>query len=170
MGRRRGPELSEERAAYLALTQVSGIGPSRLTALLTAFSTALRAYSASVESLYALPGFTPALVTALKSTPLDSGRNILEHANKAGVDIVIPADASYPELLKNIPDPAPVLFSVGNLDLLCLPAVAIVGSRDHSAYGACCLPASRRCCRTHRDCGSQRHGARFGRYSPHRGT
>jgi len=118
------------------LTQVPGIGPSRLAALLTAFSTARRAYSASVESLYALPGFSPALVTALKTTSLNSGRKILEHAKKAGVDIVIPADPSYPELLRNIPDPPPILFSVGKLDLLSLPAVAIVGSRDHSAYGA----------------------------------
>jgi DNA processing protein len=38
--------------------------------------------------------------------------------------------------LRNIPDPPPVLFALGDLSLLHRTAAAIVGSRDHSSYGA----------------------------------
>jgi DNA processing protein len=39
-------------------------------------------------------------------------------------------------MLREIPEPPPVLFARGRLELLDRPAIAIVGSRDHSPYGA----------------------------------
>ena len=50
---------------------------------------------------------------------------------------LLPSDAEFPALLREIPDPPALLFAQGNLALLQRPAVAIVGSRDHSAYGRC---------------------------------
>lgn len=44
-------------------------------------------------------------------------------------------DDSYPKLLKEITDPPPVLFVRGNLELLGLPQIAIVGSRNPSNLG-----------------------------------
>jgi DNA processing protein len=44
-------------------------------------------------------------------------------------------DANYPAQLKEIADPPPVLFVRGNLNLLSLPQIAIVGSRNPSALG-----------------------------------
>ena len=44
-------------------------------------------------------------------------------------------DPEYPPSLRVIPDAPPVLFVQGGLSLLDPPAVAIVGSRDHTAYG-----------------------------------
>lgn len=39
-------------------------------------------------------------------------------------------------LLREIPDPPPILFALGDVSLLSRPSAAIVGSRDHTAYGA----------------------------------
>jgi DNA processing protein len=128
--------VSEEELAYLALTQVPGMGSARLRTLLTACSTAIGAHSAPFEFLCALPGFSHALVTALKSTPLNTGKKILEDAKKLGAEVLLPVDAKYPELLRHIAEPPPVLFAVGDLSVLSRPAAAIVGSRDHSAYGS----------------------------------
>ncbi|MDQ3223898.1 MAG: DNA-processing protein DprA, partial [Gemmatimonadota bacterium] len=122
--------------AYLALTQVPGMGPARLEALLSACNTALGAHSAPFAFLSHVPGFSRAAATALKATPLETGRKTAEDAARLGAEVLIPADAAYPELLRNIPDPPPVLFALGNAGLLLRPAVAIVGSRDHSGYGA----------------------------------
>jgi DNA processing protein len=47
----------------------------------------------------------------------------------------MPADPEYPPLLRNIPDPPPVLFALGSAALLLRASAAIVGSRDHSGYG-----------------------------------
>lgn len=44
-------------------------------------------------------------------------------------------DANYPQQLKEIPDAPPLLFVRGNPDLLSLPQIAIVGSRNPSTIG-----------------------------------
>ena len=44
-------------------------------------------------------------------------------------------DTDYPPLLKEIPDPPPLLFVRGNPEILALPACAIVGSRNPSSSG-----------------------------------
>lgn len=44
-------------------------------------------------------------------------------------------DTNYPPQLKEITDPPPVLFVRGNPDLLSLPQIAIVGSRNPSSLG-----------------------------------
>jgi DNA processing protein len=136
--------VDEERLAYLTLTQVPGMGPERLKTLLSAFPTAIGAYSAPFDLLGSLPGFSCALATAIKATPLEVGRKTAEEADRLGAGILIPEDGSYPELLRHIADPPPVLFTLGDEGLLLRPAVAIVGSRDHSNYGAvvCRLLAS----------------------------
>jgi DNA processing protein len=125
-----------ERLAYLALTQVPGMGSARLKSLLTTCTTAIGAHSAPFELLCTIPGFSRALVSALKATPLGTGRKTLEAAERLGATVILPDDAEYPLLLRHIPDPPPVLFGLGDLSLLSRPAAAIVGSRDHSSYGA----------------------------------
>ncbi|HWA15052.1 MAG TPA: DNA-processing protein DprA, partial [Gemmatimonadales bacterium] len=49
--------------------------------------------------------------------------------------VLLPHDEAFPDALRQIPDPPTAIFALGNLELLALPAVAIVGSRDHTAYG-----------------------------------
>jgi DNA processing protein len=44
-------------------------------------------------------------------------------------------DLRYPALLRQIPDPPPVLFVHGNPEVLALPQIAIVGSRNPTADG-----------------------------------
>lgn len=44
-------------------------------------------------------------------------------------------DRRYPDLLKQIADPPPVLFAIGNADLLTTPQIAVVGSRRPTPYG-----------------------------------
>jgi DNA processing protein len=128
--------MDDERVAYLALTLVPGMGAARLKTLLAASKTAIGAHSAPIAFLSALPGFSRAIASAIKATPLDSGRRTAEDAARLGAQVMVPGDPDYPPLLQHIPDPPPVLFSLGNHSFLQRPAAAIVGSRDHSSYGA----------------------------------
>jgi DNA processing protein len=64
------------------------------------------------------------------------GSKLLEAASRAGAEALIAIDERYPAVLRDIPEPPPVLFAVGDLTLLSRPAAAIVGSRDHSSYGS----------------------------------
>ena len=67
------------------------------------------------------------------------GKRIKENliwSQHAGHHIVAQDDEAYPFLLKQIYDPPPLLFVIGNLELLAKHQVAIVGSRRASKAGA----------------------------------
>jgi DNA processing protein len=128
--------MDEARAAWVALATASGIGPARLHALLAVFRTPLGALSAPFALLRTVPGMTAAAATAVGSASLHEGHRILELTERCGGRTVIPDDPEFPALLRHIPDAPPVLFAAGDLSILGRATVAIVGSRDHSAYGA----------------------------------
>ena len=48
---------------------------------------------------------------------------------------IVPADEHFPELLTQLSDPPPLLYVKGNRDVLHLPALAIVGSRNPTDGG-----------------------------------
>ena len=50
--------------------------------------------------------------------------------------LLTPADAGYPALLREIASPPPQLFVRGTIDVLTLPQLAIVGSRNATPAGA----------------------------------
>lgn len=52
------------------------------------------------------------------------------------VHLVFLQDASYPELLRQISKPPPLLFVRGDVHLLSLPQIALVGSRNPSGGGS----------------------------------
>ncbi len=54
----------------------------------------------------------------------------------AGCTLMIFADADYPERLREIFDPPPVLWVRGDRALLSQPAIAVVGTRRPSPYGS----------------------------------
>jgi len=54
---------------------------------------------------------------------------------RTGIRLVTAFDAEYPEALREIADPPFLLYTLGRIERLSLPAVAIVGSRDASRYG-----------------------------------
>src|SRR5689334_15569848 len=127
--------MDRQRLAYLALTQVPGLGPARLKALLDHCHTPLGAHSAPFAFLCAIPEMPLDCVTAIKATPLASGGQLVDACDRIGAHILVPDDPEFPAALRVIDEPPPVLFAIGNLGLLDRPALAIVGSRDHSTYG-----------------------------------
>jgi DNA processing protein len=55
---------------------------------------------------------------------------------EVGAKILTPGDGSYPERLLEIYDPPPVLWCLGDAQLLSRPGIAIVGTRHPSVYGS----------------------------------
>jgi DNA processing protein len=127
--------VDRQRAAYVALALTSGIGPSRLRAILEVCHTATGAFSAPFALLRSIPGLGVAAATTIAGGSVAAGVRVLEETERIGGRTLIPDDPEYPALLRVIPDPPPVLVALGSLALLEGPGVAIVGSRDHSPYG-----------------------------------
>ncbi len=62
-------------------------------------------------------------------------REEYEKLRRMGIRLVTMKDPSYPERLREIPDPPYALFLKGELPKDEVPAVAVVGARDCSPYG-----------------------------------
>ena len=127
--------MDRQRAAYVALALTPGIGPSRLQAILEVCHTAAGAFSAPFALLRSIPGVSAAAASAIAGGSVAAGVRALEETGRVGGRVLIPDDPEYPAMLRVTPDAPPVLFALGNLGWLDGPAVAMVGSRDHSSYG-----------------------------------
>ena len=126
----------DELAAYLALGQIPGIGAARLRTLRAAFGSAGGALVAPHGAIAALPGFGPAAATAVRAAGRRAGAEIVAMLERLGATVIVPDDPGYPVLLAEIPDPPAALYVWGDSSLLARPAAAIVGSRNHTPYGA----------------------------------
>ncbi len=129
-------ESGERRAAYVALALTPGIGSARLRTLLDACDTPLGALAAPLAFLCGLPGMSRAAATAVRDASPTDGARTLRRIAELGGGCLLPDDEGFPEALRQIPDPPTLLFALGRTSLLAHPTVAIVGSRDHTAYGA----------------------------------
>jgi len=61
---------------------------------------------------------------------------LLDRMEQQGIQLLFARDEHYPELLKSIDDPPYLLYCMGDAAALSLPAVAVVGTRHPSGYGA----------------------------------
>jgi len=60
----------------------------------------------------------------------------IEKLNNLDIGYFTIYDKEYPQLLREIPDCPAILFIRGNIEVLRLPSLAVVGSRKYSNYGA----------------------------------
>lgn len=123
----------------LRLALVPGVGPGRMAALVRYFGSAERVLSAAAPAVAALPGFGAELVRRIQRARGAEAEARLERALEAmqrvGAVALSPADLEYPDAFRRLPDPPFLLFASGSLTLLAQPALAIVGTRQPTAYG-----------------------------------
>ena len=77
-----------------------------------------------------------AAATAIHAADPRAGERAIARAERAGGRVLAPDDERFPPALREIPEAPTLLFAAGQLELLRRPAVAIVGSRSHTRYGA----------------------------------
>lgn len=132
--------MAEERAFWLAWSQLPGIGPILLKRVWQYFGSLAIAWDASVLELQAVEGIGPQLAETIAReranlNPLE----LFEQHGQTNPHFWTPTDADYPRLLLEIPDPPPVLYYRGQVEqaenLGTRSMVAIVGTRDPSDYG-----------------------------------
>ncbi len=91
-------------------------------------------FATSIDDLIKL-GLPPKEVIKLKNPNWDMVERDLAWTQKTGNRIITIKDPDYPPLLKEIPNPPLLLFVCGDLQLLKLPQIAIVGSRNPTPTG-----------------------------------
>lgn len=123
-------------AAWLALCRINGLGPQRQQALLERFGHAAACFQTGAGLLQDL-GLSAKQIQALQKDPEDLIRPADRRwLNSPDTDLCRWTDPDYPPLLRQIPDPPPLLFIRGQRSCLNQPMLAIVGSRSATAVGA----------------------------------
>ena len=132
--------MPDDRERLIQLNLVPEIGSARLRRLLEAFGTLDALWVAPQRALEQLGGLKPELAERLAACRTDAARlrGELEAAVRADAAIITLADQGYPERLRAIADPPPVLYVSGAFEPADATAVAIVGARHASAYGLQC--------------------------------
>jgi len=127
--------VKEESLWALALWLLPGMGPASFEKLLETAESPEEAFHLDQETLKGLGLKTP-LRQALrnKDRALKRAQAEREALARLGAKVITIFDAAYPSLLKEIPNPPPVLFVKGALDLGPY-SLAVVGSRAATSYG-----------------------------------
>jgi len=132
--------LVEERAYWLAWSQVDRVGPVLLRRLQQHFGDLADAWKASAAQLEQVEGFGYQIVKAVTAARSQlNPEQFLEQHSVKNPCFWTPADADYPRLLLEIPTPPPVLYYRGLVQPQenhgIKPMVSIVGTREPTDYG-----------------------------------
>jgi len=121
---------------WIALVHILGIGNTDYKKLVEKFGCVEKIFNASVLELMEIGGITRKKAESIKAF---SNRDIVEKQlnsmKRTGAKLITIDDETYPENLKNIYNPPPLLFVKGELRKQDNCSIAIVGSRKATHYG-----------------------------------
>jgi len=127
--------VRDELTTWIALTSVEGVGSVAFRNLLSAYGSPRRVFEAALPELEQAAGLNHKTARNIKEfRGWERARAELARAEREGVSIITCEDPAYPERLRRIYDPPPLLYIKGSLDAADIP-VAVVGSRNASPYG-----------------------------------
>ena len=127
--------VRDELTTWIALTSVEGVGSVAFRNLLSVYGSPRRVFEAALPELEQAAGLNHKTARNIKEfRGWERARAELARAEREGVSIVTCRDPAYPERLRRIYDPPPLLYIKGRLDAAEIP-VAVVGSRNASPYG-----------------------------------
>ena len=119
---------------WLALTHVPKLGPVRIHSLLEIFDNPTVILNAG-RSGWKQAGLSEKMIQHLSAPDWDKVDADLKWAEQENAGIITLDDDRYPVMLKNIPDAPPLLYILGQAEVLKQPQLAIVGSRNPTHAG-----------------------------------
>lgn len=119
---------------WLALTHVPNLGPVGIHSLLENFESPAAIFDAG-QSAWQQAGLSDKLINGLSAPDWEKVEADLAWLEQDNACILTLDDERYPSLLKSIPDAPPLLYILGQPEILSLPQLAIVGSRNPTHAG-----------------------------------
>ena len=130
------PALDEDRLAWLALALAPGLGPKRILDAVKRLDAPSRIFELGLTDLEGLRFPAQAAQFIFDGKARIAAEEEWARVAAQGATVVSFSCPEYPERLKEIYDPPPVLWVHGDVGLLSRPAIAVVGTRHPSPYGS----------------------------------
>ena len=129
------PQFDEDRLAWLALALSPGLGPKRILDAMRELDAPSQIFTLPLTALEGLRFPAGAAQFIFDGKARQAAEEEWTRVAAQGATIVSFGCAEYPERLKEIYDPPPVLWVRGQVGLLGRPAIAVVGTRHPTPYG-----------------------------------
>jgi DNA processing protein len=129
------PPLDEDRLAWLALVLSPGLGPKRILDAVKHLKAPSQIFELPLTALEALKFPAEAVQFLFDGKARQVAEQEWARVAAQGATLVTYSCPEYPERLKEIYDPPPVLWVRGAAGLLSRPGIAVVGTRHPSPYG-----------------------------------
>jgi len=131
----RAPELDENRLAWLALTLAPNLGPKRILDAVRELDSASQIFTLPLTALEGLRFPAEAVQLLFDGKARRAAEEEWARVAAQGATLVSYSCPEYPERLREIYDPPPVLWVRGDVKLMSRPAIAIIGTRRPTPYG-----------------------------------
>jgi DNA processing protein len=128
-------ELDENRLGWLALVLAPGLGPRRILDAVRQIDSASQIFSLRLTELEGLKFPAEAAQFIFDGKARRAAEEEWARLRSQNANILTYSCADYPERLREIYDPPPVLWFRGDVRLLARPSIAVVGTRHPTPYG-----------------------------------
>lgn len=132
--------MEQEQSYWLAWSQIPGIGAASLKKIHQHFGSLKTAWTAPAIAFAEIDGLGNKFLAAIQQgrSKFNPEELLAQHL-KQNPQFWIPADATYPRLLLEIPSPPPLLYYLGQVEPTenqgIKPMIGIVGTRKPTEYG-----------------------------------
>jgi DNA processing protein len=126
---------ADDYVGWLALALTPGLGARMAGKLLREFGSPDAIFSASLTALEGQRLPAAVAQTLHSRRPLSDAAKELAQVQSAGCRLLTWDEPEYPQRLKEIYDPPPLLYVRGNVELLGRHVISIVGARRPTPYG-----------------------------------
>jgi len=128
--------LDEDRLAWLALALTPNLGPKRILDAVGELRSPSQIFEFTLTELEGLNLTAEAAQFIFDGKARRAAEEEWLRVSAQGATVVTFGCPEYPERLKEIYDPPPVLWARGAVQLLSAPSIAVVGTRHPSPYGS----------------------------------
>ena len=126
---------STARCAAISWARGHELTPQRLWPVLRAAGGLEALLSSNEGDLSRLLGSSNRARAVLRAPEDQEALLWADEIERTGARLITAFDEAFPRLLRETPDPPFLLYALGRIERLRLPAVAVVGSREASRYG-----------------------------------
>ena len=131
-----GTHLDQDRLAWLALALTPNLGPKRILDAVRELRSPGQIFDCTLTELEGLNLPAEAAQFIFDGKARRAAEEEWSRVAAQGATIVTFGCVEYPERLKEIYDPPPVLWARGSVSLLSAASIAVVGTRHPSPYGS----------------------------------